>query len=75
MTKTPFRLREAPLRGIISVMDSEQADKTPELRKKKPYRPPEVLYREPLEAMAAVCAPAPPSKNDPGMCPSGPISS
>ena len=43
--------------------------------KKKPYERPEVVYRAPLEAMAAVCAPAPPSKSNPGFCPTGPISS
>ena len=42
---------------------------------KKAYERPQVIYRAPLEAMAAVCAPAPPSKSNPGVCPSGPISS
>jgi hypothetical protein len=42
---------------------------------KKAYERPQVIYRAPLEAMAAVCAPAPPSKSNPGICPSGPISS
>lgn len=56
-------------------MDDELDENGREPRPKKPYRRPEILYREPLEAMAAVCAPAPPSKNNPGMCPSGPISS
>ena len=36
---------------------------------------PRVLSREPLEAVAAVCAPSPPAKSNPGLCPSGPISS
>lgn len=52
---------------------AERREATEGQREKKPYRPPEILYREPLEAMAAVCTP--PGKNDPGMCPSGPISS
>jgi hypothetical protein len=39
------------------------------------YQPPRILYREPLEAMAAVCAPSPPAKGNPGFCPQGPISS
>lgn len=43
--------------------------------KKKAYERPQVIYRAPLEAMAAVCAPSPPSKSNPGLCPSGPISS
>lgn len=42
---------------------------------KKKYRRPEILYREPLEAMAALCTPAPPAKMNTGMCPIGPISS
>jgi hypothetical protein len=42
---------------------------------KKPYRRPEILYREKLEAMAALCVPSPPAKHNPGMCPSGPIAS
>jgi hypothetical protein len=42
---------------------------------KKTYRRPEILYREKLEAMAALCVPSPPAKNNPGMCPSGPIAS
>lgn len=46
-----------------------------ETSRRKPYVPPRVLYREPLEAMAAVCAPSPPAKNNPGTCPTGPISS
>lgn len=40
-----------------------------------PYEPPRILLREPLEAMAAVCAPSPPAKGNPGFCPQGPISS
>lgn len=43
--------------------------------KKKPYRRPEILYREPLEAMAAICTPVPPAKANLGMCSQGPISS
>jgi hypothetical protein len=42
---------------------------------RKPYRRPEILYREKLEAMAALCVPSPPAKNNPGQCPSGPIAS
>lgn len=36
---------------------------------KKKYRRPEILYREPLEAMAALCTPRPPAKADVGSCP------
>jgi hypothetical protein len=42
---------------------------------KRPYERPRILSREPLEAVAAVCAPTPPAKGNPGLCPSGPISS
>ena len=34
---------------------------------KKAYEPPAVIYRAPLEAMAAVCTPAPPGKAFPGV--------
>jgi hypothetical protein len=40
---------------------------------KRRYTPPRILYREPLEAMAAICSP--PGKGNPGFCPQGPISS
>ena len=43
--------------------------------RRRSYTPPRILYREPLEAMASVCAPAPPAKGNPGFCPQGPISS
>jgi hypothetical protein len=42
---------------------------------KKPYKTPEILYREPLEAMAALCTPAPPAKVNIGLCPTGPAQS
>jgi hypothetical protein len=50
-------------------------DDTAGLRPKRPYERPRILSRESLEAVAAVCAPAPPAKSNPGMCPQGPISS
>jgi len=45
----------------------------PSLRRR--YERPRILSREPLEAVAAVCAPTPPAKGNPGVCPTGPISS
>ena len=51
--------------------DGEQANGSTKRR----YEAPRILYREPLEAMAAVCAPTPPAKSNPGFCPQGPISS
>ena len=41
---------------------------------KKPYNKPSILSVEPLEAMAVVCSGAG-SKANPGVCPSGPITS
>jgi hypothetical protein len=42
---------------------------------RRPYAPPRILFREPLEAMASICSPSPPAKADRGHCPTGPISS
>jgi len=42
---------------------------------RRPYEPPRILFREPLEAMAAICSPHPPAKANKGLCPMGPISS
>jgi hypothetical protein len=53
-------------------------ESTPEIKggaspARRTYAPPRILYREPLEAMAAICSP--PGKGNPGFCPQGPISS
>lgn len=42
---------------------------------RRPYERPRILSREILEAVAAVCSPAGVAKGNPGLCPSGPISS
>ena len=42
---------------------------------RRPYQAPRILFREPLEAMAAICSPHPPAKANKGLCPLGPISS
>ncbi len=42
---------------------------------RRAYQAPRILDREPLEAMAAVCAPVPPAKGNVGFCSQGPISS
>ena len=42
---------------------------------RRPYERPRILSREPLEAVAAVCSPPGVAKSNPGLCPSGPISS
>jgi hypothetical protein len=46
-----------------------------EAGEREPYDPPRIVYREPLEAVAVTCLPAPPSKGTPGSCPLGPTSS
>lgn len=46
-----------------------------EAETRRPYEPPRILHREPLEAMAAVCSPRPPAKGNVAFCPQGPISS
>jgi hypothetical protein len=50
-----------------------ESESKPEPR--KPYEPPRIVSREPLEAMAAVCSPRPPAKSNAGLCPRGPINS
>jgi hypothetical protein len=52
---------------------SQEASRKPTER--QPYEAPRIVFRGPLESMAAVCSPAPPAKSNPGLCPSGPISS
>ena len=42
---------------------------------RKPYVPPRILSREPLEAMAALCTPRPPATGNVGLCPRGSINS
>ena len=42
---------------------------------RRPYERPRIVYREPLETIAAICSPSPPAKGNPGTCPLGPISS
>ena len=44
-------------------------DQTSKKSGKKKYQRPEILYREPLEAMAALCVPRPPAKANVGTCP------
>lgn len=40
----------------------KEAEKKELEAKRKPYAKPEVIYRAPLEAVAAVCQPIPPGK-------------
>jgi len=47
----------------------------PDQTEREPYVAPRIVYREPLEAVATTCQPAPPSKGSPASCPTGPTSS
>ncbi len=47
----------------------------PEPPSKRAYERPRIVSRELLEAVAAICAPSPPAKGNPGSCPQGPIAS
>ena len=53
----------------------QELPETQEDTGRRPYQPPRIIFREPLEAMAAICTPPPPAKANKGLCPMGPISS
>lgn len=53
----------------------QPAERPSESSSRRTYARPQLLYREPLETLAAVCSPRPPAKGNPGACPLGPISS
>jgi hypothetical protein len=64
------------------VMASEQvpqsstaAEDSTGSRNRRTYERPRLLFQEPLEAMASICMPHPPAKQNTGLCPTGPISS
>lgn len=59
----------------MELKQPEPADDPRSLVSRRRYEAPRILYREPLEAMAAVCSPSPPAKGNVGFCPQGPISS
>jgi hypothetical protein len=44
--------------------ENEQRSSNPEIVQRKPYERPMIIYRQPLEARAAVCTPHPPGKAD-----------
>ena len=56
-------------------MDQKKTSDATEGPEREPYEAPRIVYREPLEAVATACTPAPPAKGSPGACPMGPISS
>jgi len=43
--------------------------------KKKAYQTPQILSKETLEVLAALCTPSPPAKADGASCPGGPFNS
>ncbi len=51
---------EAPEKEILEEKIVPEAE-----AQKKPYAKPEIIYRAPLESMAAVCLPRPPGKATP----------
>ncbi len=53
--------------------DSDSPQSSEGSRKRRPYEPPRIVSREPLEAVATVCTA--PGKADPFACPAGPIQS
>jgi hypothetical protein len=55
--------------------ETSETSETSEDIARRPYQAPRILFREPLEAMAAICSPHPPAKGNKGVCPLGPISS
>ncbi|MEM1206415.1 MAG: hypothetical protein AAGN66_24495 [Acidobacteriota bacterium] len=57
-----------------SSLTDPPAGSFPHRRPRRPYRPPRILERISMEAMAATCA-SPGSKPDPVTCPVGPIQS
>jgi hypothetical protein len=68
-TARPTPTQAAPPAPLAS------ASPAPAAASRRPYQAPRILFREPLEAMAAICTPHPPAKANKGLCPMGPISS
>jgi hypothetical protein len=62
-------------RPTSSASDASEGDDAGLSSVRRAYERPRILSREPLEAVAAVCSPAGVAKSNPGLCPSGPISS
>jgi hypothetical protein len=59
------------MRGDV---ERKKASSPSESTEREPYEPPRIVCREPLEAVATTCQPAPPAKGSPSTCPLGPIS-
>lgn len=52
-------------------MEGKKTSSRSEGVEREPYEPPRIVYREPLETVAAVCSGT--GKGNPGDCPTGPI--
>jgi hypothetical protein len=73
---SPAALAATPaLARIPGAPETPATSETSETTVRRPYQAPRILFREPLEAMAAICSPHPPAKANKGLCPMGPISS
>ena len=55
-------------------MEQKKTSSPNQAAEREPYEAPQIVYREPLEAVATVCGP-PGGKGTPGACPLGPLSS
>lgn len=56
-------------------MERKKNDGDEGARERRLYEAPQILYREPLEAVATTCTPAPPAKGSFVACPTGPLQS
>ena len=56
-------------------MDRKKNNNESEAVEREAYVTPRIVYREPLEAVATSCTPAPPSKGTPVSCNLGPTQS
>jgi len=69
------RAMAAAAPALARALETPETPETPVTGARRPYQAPRILFREPLEAMAAICSPHPPAKANKGICPLGPISS
>lgn len=69
------RSMAAPAPALARIPAAAAMPETSATAARRPYQAPRILFREPLEAMAAICSPHPPAKANKGLCPLGPISS
>ena len=56
-------------------MKQKKISSQPKQSEREPYVAPRIVYREPLEAVATTCQPAPPGKGTRAAVQDGPLSS